>query len=162
MIAQVRGSFNALSVFGSAVGHTMTFGRGAGQFPTASAVVSDILNVASGWYPEAFAKMDLWPADFEPAELIDPDHLSCRYYIRVNAMDEPGVMAKVTTALGDVGISVSAVIQHESNVGRFVPLAITTHDAPEGSVRNAIAAIKAMDVIEGEPVCIRIVEMPEG
>jgi len=162
MIAQVLGPFNALSVYGHAVGQTMYVGRGAGRMPTASAVVSDLLNVASGWYVQAFKQLNLWCDRHEPPQLINPDDLMSRFYIRVRALDGPGVMAKVTRALGDHGIGLSAVIQHEYDAGQFVPLAITTHDARQGSLFAALDEIEKLSVIEGRPVCIRIVEMPTG
>lgn len=162
MLAQVHGSFNAVSVFGSATGHVMAYGRGAGDMPTASAVVGDLLNVASGWYPKAFESMRLWCDGFEPVRVIAPEQLHSRFYVRVNAKDQPGVMARVTQALGDAGISLSAVIQHEENVGNFVPLAITTHRAREGALMQALERIAKLEVIDGQPVCIRILEMPRG
>lgn len=159
-LAQVHGSYNALSIYGHAVGHTMCYGLGAGAMPTASAVVSDLLNVASGWYPKAFAGMNLWPDRHGPATLVDSDDLQSRFYLRINAKDVPGVMAKVSVILGDAGISLSAIRQHESAVGQFVPVVITTDRAREGSVRKALAKIEKLDVIRGRPVCIRIVDMP--
>lgn len=161
-LAQVHGSFNALSVFGHAVGHTMYYGRGAGALPTASAVVADVLNVASGWYPAAFMKLNLWPDRYPPVPLADPDDLESRYYLRINALDVPGVMARVSAVLGEAGIGLSAVLQHEPVAGRFVPVVITTHRAREGDLRGALAGIEKLNVIEGRPVCIRIVDLPKG
>jgi homoserine dehydrogenase len=140
----------------------MSYGRGAGREPTASAIVSDALNIASGWYPKAFADMKLWSDGHDPINLIDPDDLISRFYIRVNALDQPGVIAEVTKLLGDSGISLTAVIQHEINLGQFVPLAITTHDARQGDVIAALKKIEGLSTIEGSPVCIHIVEEPEG
>jgi homoserine dehydrogenase len=161
-LAQVHGSFNALSVFGSANGHTMYYGRGAGQLPTASAIVGDLLNVASGWYPKAFASMNLWSDAQAPAVVADPDELLSRFYIRMNAMDVPGVMAKVSSILGEAGISLSSILQHEVNAGQFVPLVVTTHLARQGAVRAALLRIGKLSVIEGQPVCVRIVDLPLG
>lgn len=161
-LAQVNGSFNALSVYGHANGHTMYYGRGAGQLPTASAVVSDVLNVASGWYPRAFAAMNLWCDGHQPPARVNPDDLESRFYLRFNALDVPGVVGKLSTALGDAGISISAIRQHEVAAGQFVPLVITTHRAKQGAVMNALTKIQKLDVIEGKPVFIRIVDLPEG
>lgn len=161
-LAQVHGSFNALSVYGHANGHTMYYGRGAGQMPTASAVVSDVLNVASGWYPRAFASMNLWCDSHQPVARGNPDDLESRFYLRFNALDVPGVVGRLSTALGDAGISISAIRQHEVAAGQFVPLVITTHRARQGSVMGALAKIQKLDAIEGRPVFIRIVDMPEG
>jgi homoserine dehydrogenase len=159
-LAQVHGSFNALSVYGHAVGHTMSYGRGAGQMPTASAVVSDILNVASGWYPLACERMHLLCDQHAPVETVAADDLVSRFYIRMTALDVPGVMASVSRILGESGISLSAILQHEANVGQFVPLVVVTHQARQGALFEAIGKIERLDVIDGQPVCIRIVDMP--
>src|SRR5690606_24636598 len=139
---------------------TMFYGRGAGELPTASAVVSDILNVASGWYNAAFARMNLWCDTHEPVAAIDPANLTSRYCIRVNALDAPGVMAKITGVLGDAGISLASFLQHESAVGQFVSVVLTTHEAREGSVREALAGIEKLDQIRGQCTCVRIVDLP--
>ena len=161
-LAQVHGPFNALSVYGNAVGHTLSYGRGAGMMPTASAVVSDVMNIASGWYPLAFTTLRIWPDLHQPVELVDPDDLVSRFYLRLNALDRPGVFAKVSNILGDLDISISAVLQHEQAAGHFVPVVITTHEAVRGALRKALTQIEQLDVIEGSAVCIRIVDVPEG
>lgn len=160
-LAQVHGSFNALSVYGEAVGHTLYFGRGAGRMPTASAVVSDLMNVAAGWYPHAFASMGIWPEPGDPPVHVDED-LESRFYLRISALDVPGVMAEVSRRLGEAAISLSAIRQHESNEGEFVPVVITTHRAKLSALTGAIKAIASLDCIDGEPVWIRIVDLPEG
>lgn len=161
-LAQVRGAFNALSVFGHASGHVMLYGKGAGQMPTASAVVGDILNVAGGWYPRAFADLHIWPDQHGPIAPVDPAETVGRYYLRITAKDQPGVIAAISKALGDHHISISAMVQHENNEGAFVPLVITTHRSREGDARAAAQAIAALDVVRGRPVCIRIMDLPEG
>ncbi len=161
-LAQVSGSFNAISIFGHAVGQTMYVGRGAGKEPTASAVVSDIVNIAAGWYPTAFSRLKLWPDQQAPAKLFDPRQNQARFYLRFNALDRPGVMAAIATALGDAGVSLSGIIQHESRAGEFVPLVMTTHEAKQGALNDALDKIKQRDFIDGEPVVIRVIEMPPG
>ena len=160
-LAQVRGPFNALSVYGHATGHTMYYGRGAGQMPTASAIVSDLVNMASGWYPTAFIKKKLWSGDRSAMKIQDRDELVGRYYLRMSTKDVPGVVAQVSKILGDSGISLSALLQHEMDAGQFVPVVILTHKAREGSLMRALADIEKLEVINGEPVCIRIVDLPE-
>jgi len=160
LIAQVIGPFNALSVLGDAIGHAMFYGPGAGREATASAVVSDLLNVASGWYPAAFAAMGLTPDLHEPAIIADPQDTVDRFYLRINALDKPGVLAAVTRVLGELGISLSAIVQHEYDAGQFVPVVITTHQARRGDVDQAIAQLASLDAIDGQPVVIRIVDMP--
>jgi len=159
-LAQVCGSFNALSVFGQATGHTMYYGQGAGQLPTASAVVSDLLNIANGWYPQAFSKLHMWRDGQLPPRLLDPQDLISRFYLRLSAKDVPGVMANVSGILGDAGISLGALSQHEVASGQFVPVVIITHQARQGSLFKALEKIEKLDVIDGKPACIRIVDMP--
>jgi homoserine dehydrogenase len=163
-LAQVRSSFNALSVFGHAVGHVMFYGRGAGQTPTASAVVSDILNVAGGWYPRAFESMNIWPDQHEKARLVDSDEVTARYYLRINVKDQPGVMAQLTKVLGDNGISISAVLQHEpgAQMTGHVPVVVTTYKASEGDIRKARRQLAKLKVVRDDPVCIRIIDFPQG
>jgi homoserine dehydrogenase len=149
-------------VAGHAVGQSIFYGEGAGQMPTASAVVSDLLNVASGWYGCAFQQMQLTPDRHAAAKPFDSRELLSRFYVRINALDVPGTMAKVTQILGEHGISLSAVLQHEADAGQFVPVVITTHQARQGDVTAALAQVQSLDVIEGEPVMLRIVDMPKN
>ncbi len=159
-LAQVRGAYNALSVYGDALGHSMYYGQGAGGMPTASAVVSDLLNVASGWYPKAFAQMRLTPDCHATPRLIEPRDVSSRYYLRINAKDAPGVLGRVSTILGERGISISSVLQHEQAAGQFVPVVITTNRAKQGDLDASLQQIERLSVIDGRPVCIRIVDLP--
>ncbi len=162
LLAQVGGAFNALSVYGHAVGHTLYYGQGAGRMPTASAVMADVLNIASGWYPTAFAQMKLTPDLHDPAPLVPERDWVSRYYLRINAVDRPGVIARVTAELGERGISLSAVLQHEPEPGsEYVPVVIVTHEARKGDLDDAVKLIAEMDVVQGDPVMIRIVDMPE-
>ncbi|MEX0742519.1 MAG: homoserine dehydrogenase, partial [Phycisphaeraceae bacterium] len=161
-LAQVRQSFNAISVFGHAVGHTMFYGRGAGQMPTASAVVSDLINVASGWYGQAFKQLQIWPDQNRHTDAIDPDQIQSRYYFRITTRDEPGGVARIAEALGEHGISISAILQHEGDDASWVPLVVTTHHAREGAVRRALEQIAQLNVVSGQPVSIRILDLPEG
>jgi len=157
-LANVHGSFNALVVDSGAVGPTMYIGRGAGQLPTAGAVVSDLLNVVSGWYGRAFAAQTSWPDQVPRAETASMDEVRSRYYLRLSARDVPGVFAHISALLGDAGISLGALRQYEVAEGQFVPVVIVTHAAREGDLRQALQAIAALDVTAGTPVCLRIME----
>jgi len=138
VLAEVSGAFNAISVWGHALGHALFYGRGAGQMPTASAVVSDIIGVALGTVPLAFKQLAILPDTTPRARVLPGDQLQSRYYLRLMARDVPGVLAEVTDALGRYKISVSAVRQHEADdAGQFVPVVITTHRATEGSLGHA-------------------------
>ena len=161
-LAQVSGTFNAVSVYGDAIGHTMYYGRGAGRAPTASAVVSDLLNVASGWYGRAFSGLRIWSDGAEAPMLTPREALTSRYYLRFNAKDVPGVLGKMTAILGARGISISAVLQHEFNEGQFVPVVLVTHRAKQGAIDRALEEVARLDAIQGVPVRVRIVDMPGG
>jgi homoserine dehydrogenase len=160
VLAEVSGSFNAVSVYGHAVGHTLFYGRGAGQMPTASAVVADIVNVALGVTPLAFKQLNIYPDSVAKAEVLPIAELTSRYYLRLLAKDEPGVLAQVTKILGQQKISLSAIMQHEANFGQFVPVVITTHKAKEGAVQQALKEMNALPAISGT-VCLRIIDQPQ-
>jgi homoserine dehydrogenase len=161
VLADVSGSFNAVSVYGHAVGHSLFYGRGAGRMPTASAVVSDIVNVALGVTPLAFKQLNVFPDSVQPAQVLPITELQSRYYLRLMARDEPGVMAQVTQILGRQKISLSAVLQHEVNRGQFVPIVITTHLAKEGAVQESLKQLDALPSISGPTMCLRIIDQPK-
>ncbi len=160
VLAEVSGSFNAISVYGHALGHALFYGRGAGQMPTASAVVADLVSVALGTTPLAFKQLQIFPDATSPADVLPIEELQSRYYIRLMARDVPGVMAEVTEALGRDKISLSAVLQRESDEGQYVPVVITTHMANEGAMRQALKAIDSLKTIQPPSVCLRIIDQP--
>ncbi len=161
-LARVDGPFNAISVFGSAVGQVMFYGRGAGMMPTASAVVADIIDVAIGNSIRTFRHLHLKPRS-EVVSLIEQvGNCVSRFYIRVQAKDQPGVVASYSKVLGDHQISISGALQHEGRgPDDTVPVVITTHPTQEKNVTAAIGELEGLDVLSGRPVCIRIVDIPE-
>lgn len=161
-LARIDGSFNALSIFGGAVGQVMFYGRGAGMMPTASAVVADIIDVALGNSANTFRHLYLKPRE-QSISLIDKiDNLVSRFYIRIMCKDQPGGIAQWSKILADHQISISGALQHEgSGPENTVPVVITTHPAQQKNISAAIQDIQKLDVISGQPVCIRIVDMPE-
>ena len=160
VLADVSGSFNAISVYGHAVGHALFYGRGAGKMPTASAVVSDMVGVALGTTPLAFKQLRIFP-DTTPRAAILPFHeLQTRYYLRLMVKDQPGVMGQVSQILGDNGISLSAILQRETDDRQTVPIVITTHRATEGPMRKALEQINALPTIAPPSVCLRIMDQP--
>lgn len=184
-LAWISGPFNAVSVYGHVVGHTMYYGRGAGGSPTASAVIADILSIASGAYAEYFNRPNIWQETSQPANQLPTEKLTSRYYLRVTVLDKPGVFARLATILGDHGISISSVLQKElpesvadtagpgtpggsapgasfaEGRSAGVPVVITTHMANEGNVRSALAQIDALDVSVSPSVCINIIDEHE-
>jgi homoserine dehydrogenase len=161
-LARVEGPFNAVSILGSAVGQVMFYGRGAGMMPTASAVVADIIDVALGNSARTFRHLQLKPRS-ETAPLIKKiDDCESRFYIRVMAKDEPGVVARYGQILGDHQISISGALQHEgTGPENTVPVVITTHPTQERNMLAALRELEQLDVIAGKPICIRIVDIPE-
>ncbi|MBN1554872.1 MAG: homoserine dehydrogenase [Phycisphaerae bacterium] len=159
-LAWVSGPFNAVSVYGHATGHTMYYGRGAGGKPTASAVVADIVSLALGTWQQRFAQLAVWPDQAQPAQQLPIEDVQSRYYLRVTCRDAPGVFGRIAAILGRHDISITSVLQQEPRhpAAEGVPVIITTHQAREGNVRNAVAEIDALDVVTTQSVCIGIVE----
>ena len=156
LLAQVGGAFNAVSIYGNATGETLYYGMGAGRGPTASAVVADLVELARNPNGQRSEALNKWTRRELP--MIPIEDIASRYYIRVTALDMPGVMAKISGVLGENDISLSAILQHESEPTKPVPVVIMTHMAREGSVRAALAEIGKLDVVSERPVCIRVVE----
>jgi len=161
VLAEVSGGFNAISIYGHALGHALFYGRGAGQMPTASAVVADLVSVAIGTTQLAFKQLKIFPDSASPAKVLPIDQLRSRYYLRVTAKDQPGVLAQVTYALGQQGISLSAILQREAGESKLVPVVIMTHLAEEGAVRRALKEIDALPTIAPATVCLRVIDQPE-
>jgi homoserine dehydrogenase len=160
MLANVDGVFNAIYVLGNAAGATMFYGRGAGQMPAASAVVGDIVEIAkckiAGTDPQL---LPLPTLDNTRYSLKPMDECETRYYIRLQALDKPGVLAKVSGILGDHNISIASVIQKERGVEKSVPIVMMTHEAVEGNVRKALQEISNLSVITEKTMMIRVESM---
>ncbi len=160
-LARVSGPFNAVSIFGDAVGHTLYLGRGAGMMPTASAVVADLIDVARGNAASIFKTTAGLGKDAEPAILCPAEERYSRFYLRINAADRAGVMAQLTEILGRHKISIQSMLQQEVHGSHdFVPVIIMTDMAQQGNMDNAIKEITALDTINGSPVCIPVVTPP--
>ncbi|MBI9101183.1 MAG: homoserine dehydrogenase [Spirochaetales bacterium] len=161
-LAWISGPFNAVSVYGHAVGHTMYYGRGAGGSPTGSAVVSDILSVALGIFPIQFKSLGIWPDQCEKAVQLPVEEIKSRYYIRTMIQDSPGMFAKLATVLSESGISISSALQkelpedHKDTGG--VPVVVTTHATTEGLVMKALENIDAMAGVTQKSICINIID----
>jgi homoserine dehydrogenase len=159
VLADVSGSFNAVSVYGNALGHALFYGRGAGQMPTASAVIADIVDVGLGIAPLAFKQLNIF-SQIPHAMVLPAAELTSRYYLRLMARDEPGVLAQITKILGERKISLSAILQHEAKDGHMVPVVITTHRANEGSMQASLLELDKLKSIGAPTVCLRIIDQP--
>ncbi|MCL2647389.1 MAG: homoserine dehydrogenase [Phycisphaerales bacterium] len=157
LLANVHGSFNAISVTGHAAGETTYVGRGAGGKPTSSAVLADIIDIALGTAPLLFGRLPLLIGKPNVnIRFLPGSQVVSRNYLRVTAFDVPGVMAHITNILSRNNISLAGVNQHESKAGHPVPIIITTHESKDGDVSAAIKAIDQLKTITGNTVRIRV------
>ena len=153
-LAQTDGALNMVELDGSAVGPLVLSGAGAGQSPTASAVVADLIDVASGRAQQTFPQLDLW-APNESLSVLPAEEIERRYYLRFNVEDRPHVIADITDILGRNEISLASVIQHEApeveqagNGGApRVPLVIMTHRTTEGRLRAAECEFDSLESV---------------
>ncbi|MGQ9607976.1 MAG: homoserine dehydrogenase [bacterium] len=158
MLANVNGVFNAIYVTGNAAGATMFYGRGAGRMPAASAVVGDIVEIAKNIASGADSAIISSPS-FSNTQFFVEHIGECktRYYLRMQVLDQPGVLASISGILGKKGISISSVIQKERHEeGSCVPLVLMTHEAVEKNVVEAVKEIDALSVIKYKTMFIRV------
>jgi homoserine dehydrogenase len=160
LIANVDGVMNAVLVKGDAVGPTLYYGAGAGALPTASAVVADLVDVARALTTDPNNRVP--HLAFQPDELSDTpvmpmEAVETAYYLRLSALDQPGVMARIASILGEQGISIEAIKQKEPEEGQtHVPLVMLTHRVIERQMNAAIARIEALDSVQGAVTRIRM------
>lgn len=155
-LASVRNENNAVFFNGDMTGPVIMYGKGAGSLPTASAVVSDIIQIARG-------DMDNIPPITidEKANLLDVNQRSARYYLRIHTKDTPGILAAIAGELGNHGISISGVMQREMDED-VIPLIILTHEAIEGEMLKAIEEIQTFDFVAEDIMLIRIEDSRTG
>ena len=161
-LAEVRGPYNAIRVVGDAVGDTFFYGRGAGMMPTASAVVGDLIDVVTGRALITSRVLDLWSQSAGPIRRAPADQITSRYYLRFTIADRPGVLAALAQVLGEHGISIASVIQHDPGddapENSPVPLVIMTHLAVEARLRAALSEIDRLGVTHAPSVCLGVEE----
>jgi homoserine dehydrogenase len=156
VLASVNGVFNAVFVQGDIAGDSLFYGRGAGKDATASSVLSDIgdavLDLKTGI-------KDRLPA-FVPHEcsgaVASIDEVVSQYFVRLNVVDKPGVLAKIATIFGQANIGISSVIQPEGEEGESVPLIFMLHYATNGTAAKALAKIAKLPTVKGKPVMLRV------
>ena len=155
VLANVNEVYNGISVTGDVVGETVYIGRGAGQDPTASAVISDIadavilLNRGNTHLPEPV----------ETRALLTPlERIKGSYYLRLEVKDEPGVLAKIASATAGCDVSISSVLQRPSETAGAASLILTTHKANEKAIRATVSRLKRLSSVLGEPVLLRIAD----
>jgi homoserine dehydrogenase len=156
-LAAVSGVFNAVFMTGDNVGNLMFYGRGAGQLPTASAVWSDVVEIARR-VAHGIPAMDtdLPSTARNPLPLRPMEGIRSAYYLRVMALDRPGVLAQVAGVLGRHDISLVSVLQKERAHSEAVPVVMMTHEARERDMRAALAEIDKLPVVAGRTTMIRV------
>lgn len=156
LIAKVEGAFNAIYVEGDATGATLYYGKGAGDMPTGSAVVSDIASIARNISKNAIGRIPLMTSSSREVTIKKMDDVVSMYYFRFSALDRPGVLSKISDILGNYNISIASVIQKGRRIGEAVPLVVLSHQAKERDVRQAIKEIDRLPVVMDKTVFIRV------
>lgn len=159
LIAQVDGVLNAVLVDGDAVGQTMYYGPGAGDEATASAVIADIVDVARTVAHESLQRvpyLGFEPSSLDNLEVLPMEDVQSAYYLRIEALDRPGVLAKIASVMSEHGINIESIMQKESELedGR-IPVIILTHTVQERQINRAIEDLEALAEIEDKVVRIR-------
>jgi homoserine dehydrogenase len=160
LLSGVKGDDNAVFIRGDFIGDSLLYGKGAGSWPTASSVVSDVIEIAKhvvslgARSPETY----MLKSRRESFAFEEHDLLEIPYYLRFSVIDKPGVLAKIASVLAKNNISIERMYQEVRKEGRSVPLVMLTHSAVEGNMKKAIGEIDKIDVVTDKTVVIRIEE----
>jgi len=161
LLANVNGVYNAIYIHGDLVGGQLFYGRGAGQNPTASSVLSDLADVARDVARGVARRVAPESGRPKPMRLRGIEQIETRYYMRCMVIDKPGVLAKIAGILGQHHISIASVSQKERRAARTVPVVMMTHEAKEANVRAALQIIDGSGIVKEKTVAIRT-EEPSG
>lgn len=145
-LAAVNGVFNAIFVRGNAIGEAMFYGRGAGSLPTASAVVSDIIEVSRDIVNKALGRIGC--TCYEQKQMCPIENTESSYYVRLLVDDKPGVLGQIATAFGDADVSLKSVIQTKRNVVDHAEIVAVTHIVRHASIQKALDALKNLLVVD--------------
>ena len=159
LISKVDGVFNAIYVQGDAVGDTLYYGRGAGDMPTGSAVVSDVVDIGKKIVRSQESGVRSKKAVLIPRSGLKVkgiEDIEAMYYFRFTAFDKPGVLSSISGVLGSYNISITSVIQKGRSLGEAVPLIVLTHTAKEKDVIKAVAEIDRLSVVADKTLYIRV------
>jgi homoserine dehydrogenase len=158
LLASVNYEFNAIYVKGDAVGETMFYGRGAGEMPTASAVLSDVIYLARN-ISQGVSKKPGIKRKAAPVKILGMDDIKSKYYIRFNVVDRAGVLAEIAGILAKNNISIESVIQKSRHTHEKVPVVIMTYEAQESGFMKAIKKIDSMKkIVKEKTVFYRVVD----
>jgi homoserine dehydrogenase len=159
LLSNVSGTVNAVMVSGDAAGDIMLYGRGAGMMPTASAVISDVVDIARNLMAETTCRipaLSFQDNHIQNIKIMSMDEIVTHYYFRFAALDTPGVLSKISGVLGSHDISIQSVQQKGRKTNGSVPVVMVSHLAKEVDVQKALAEINHLDVVSDKPVLIRI------
>ena len=156
LLSKVDGVFNAVYVEGDAVGSTLYYGRGAGDMPTGSAVVSDIVDISCDIVHKTIGRNPLFSRGDKGKNLLKMDDVISMYFFRFSAIDKPGVLSRISGILGKYNISIASVIQKDRRAGKAVPLVVLTHRAREKDVLSAVKEINKLPIVADKTVFIRV------
>lgn len=159
LIAKVNGVYNAVYIIGDAVGESMLYGRGAGELPTGSAVVSDIIDIGRNIISGSSGRVPITSYKSGSRKILRVkriEEINSIYYIRFMAMDSPGVLSKISGVLGENNISISRVSQKGRKEGGSVPVVMMSHRAREKDIRSALIEIDRMSCISEKSLVIRV------
>ena len=156
VLASVNHVFNAVFVRGDVVGDTLFYGRGAGKDATASAVLSDLADAALDLKHGSKSRVPPFVPHERAGAVLPMGEVISRYYVRLNVIDRPGVLANIAAILGRANIGISSVFQPEGHEGESVPLIFMIHDASNAAMKNALAGIGRLSAVKGKPMMIRV------
>ena len=159
LLSSVTGTVNAVMVSGDAVGDIMLYGRGAGMMPTASAVISDVVDITRNLMAETTRRVPglaFQRNQIQNIRIMPMDEIVTHYYFRFAALDRPGVLSKISGVLGSHDISIQSVQQKGRKTNGSVPVVMLSHLAKEVDVQKALTEINNLDVVSDKPVLIRI------
>ncbi len=162
LIANVEGVMNAVVVKGDAVGATLYYGAGAGAEPTASSVIADLVDVTRMQTADPMHRvptLSFQPDLLSDTPVIPMEEVETSYYLRMQVIDRPGVMAEITRIVADYNISISAMIQKEAHDSDRVSIIMLTHLTVEKNINAAIARIESLPVVTDKVIRIRIEEL---
>lgn len=154
-LAGVRGVYNAVFVHADQAGDLLFYGRGAGMMPTASAVMSDVIDIARRIASEG-ETIALVPSKKEKARMCPLNEIHSKFYLRFEVLDKPGVLGMIAETLGQHQISILSVHQKESHSSKSVPVIILTYAAAEKNLRDALKVIDAKKAVSQKTTVIRV------
>ena len=159
ILSNVNGSLNAITVSTDTVGEILLYGYGAGMMPTASSVISDTVDIARNILSGSVGRIPLLSYKMEnivKIPVMPVDEIFTHYYLRFSALDNPGVLSRISGILGKNKISIKSVHQKGRKTNGSVPLVMLTHRAKEADISKALSEINSLDVVSDKPVLIRI------